>query len=189
MATTNIITSDPRKAPVVAAMKALLGADTRITLLSYDSATDTFEGNAPFMNRRVIIAAKDVPNLPTVEKLKLVTRFSATEIVAGIDAFLREFSRKHAKDRAIPINWLEDAHYVRGFSGPLPYTLLHSYGCTNSILADYLGLAGTKCLKMLKQMVADGVLVGYKGTWGFTVLPNDPKLWAELEAVTRTGAK
>ena len=195
---TAITASDPRKASVVAAMKAKLGADTRITTVNYDKATETFSGHAPFISKNVSVLASEIANLPVVEKVKPVARFTPAEIPAAIDQFLRENAVEKASKRKIWTSWTTDkthvakwdmAHYgvkagetyvEKGYDFTSDYHLLDSCGTHVTTLAQYLGLTKPQTHKIVAKMIENGVLFGMKLTWGWAVLPQDATLRATL---------
>ncbi|MEI6388172.1 MAG: hypothetical protein WCQ50_16220 [Spirochaetota bacterium] len=177
---TAITASDPRKASVVAAMKAKLGVNTRITMLNYDKTTETFSGHAPFIHQNISILASEVADLPVVEKVKLIANFTPAEIPAAIDAFLREKAITAAQAKRIYSHDLVASEYSSAYDYSSHYQLLSNCGSTTRCLANHLGLTNAQTLTMLKKMVENGTLIGRKGVWGFTVLPADTTYLASL---------
>ena len=176
----SITSSDPRKSAVVAAMEAKLGCNTRLTMIAFDKATDTFTGHAPSLRQNVSVLASEVPGLPEVKKVVLVAKFSVEETPAAIIAFVREYAVKQAADYKIHTCWLETTPYNTAMDFSSDYQLLHSCGTTNSQLAEYLGLSQARTMTILNKMIAAGQLFGMKLTWGMTVLHQDADFRAAL---------
>lgn len=173
---TAITSSDVRKPFVVAAMKAKLGQNTRLTLLDFDKATNTFTANAPFLHQTVSVLASEIENLPVVEKVVLVAKFADADMPAAIIEFVRSNAVARAAARRIHTAWLSD-DYTK------PSTVARSVWTTNPEVATFLGVSQAKSMKILRSMVEAGTLAAGHAGEATTFIPADTDLLVSLGQV------